>query len=92
MSKSLKPIDADEALDILGKHLDEIVSRYNGVTESPVNKWRRKHKRCEFCEYYKPLGPSNGVCVAKNKRVSSPSGSRRFCRVFLLKPYKEEIE
>lgn len=113
MSTSLRAITADEALDILRKHLlgedwyvvdpirttqvnaiivDDIIGMYKGATESPVNKWRRKHKRCEFCKYYKPTGPFDGVCLAKNKRVSFPSESKRFCRVFLLKPYKEEIE
>lgn len=71
--------------------VDEITGRYKGVTESPVNKWRRSrlHRKCEFCKYFSPSNrPCADVCRAKNKYVFA-STPRPFCRVFQLKPYKE---
>ena len=71
--------------------VDEITGRYKGVTESPVNKWRRSrlHRKCEFCKYFSPSGNScRNVCRAKNEYVFA-SAPRPFCSCFQLKPYKE---
>ena len=74
--------------------VDEIISRYKGATESPVNKWRRSrlHRKCEFCKYF--VAGATGcrdVCSAKNKYVLA-STPRLFCGVFQLKPYKESCD
>lgn len=71
--------------------VDEIISRYKGATESPVNKWRRSrlHRRCEFCKHFVAgaLG-CRDVCSAKNKRTYGRT-PRPFCSCFQLIPYKE---
>ena len=74
--------------------VDDIIGMYKGVTESPVNAWRRKHKRCEFCQYYRDRYDfttiiCDGSCEAKHKKIEDKKASRRFCKVFKLKPYKE---
>ena len=69
--------------------VNEIIGRYKGVTESPVNKWRRKHRRCEFCKHC-VLG-SRDICEPKNKFVNSRA-PRPFCACFQLKPYKEKVD
>lgn len=70
------------------KIVDEIIGRYKGATETPVNKWRksRLHRKCEFCKHYE-LVPCE-MCKAKNKRVDSRD-RKPFCSCFQLKPYKE---
>ena len=37
--------------------VEEIKSRYAGVTESPINKWRRSrvNRRCKFCKHYREV-------------------------------------
>ena len=80
--------------------VDDIIGMYKGVTESPVNAWRRKHKRCEFCQYcrYEFLPDSYGgvdagwMCRAKMKPITMRNTPRPFCRVFKLNPFKEEIK
>lgn len=71
------------------KIVDEIIGRYKGITESPVNKWRksRLHRRCEFCKHC-VLG-TRDVCDPKNKLVNSHA-HRPLCSCFQLKPYKEK--
>lgn len=76
---------------------DEIVyticKRYRGVDESPVNKWRRKHKRCYFCDNLKlienPMGFDTFICDAKGKTVNIDI-PRPFCRIFMLRMEKEK--
>lgn len=64
--------------------VDEIISRYKGASESPVDQWRRRHKKCIFCKYYE-----YPRCTAKMKRVYGDI-PRLFCRVFQPKPFKED--
>ena len=76
---------------------DEIVyticKRYRGVDESPVNKWRRKHKRCYFCDNLKlienPIGSDTFVCDAQAKPVNTDIPPP-FCRIFVLRMEKEK--
>lgn len=71
--------------------VDEIISRYKGAIDSPANKWRRRHKKCEFCKHcsYTPavLGHDpQGWCNVKMKCVNDKT-PRHFCSAFQLKPY-----
>ena len=76
--------------------VEEIKSRYAGVTESPINKWRRSrvNRRCKFCQNYinhSHFEDVKGVCNAKD-RVVNGYIHRPFCKVFQLKSFygKEE--
>lgn len=108
----LIPLEAQEALNMLEKHLlgddyyivdpvnnmqanaivvDEIISRYKGPTESPANKWRRRHKKCRFCKHcsYTPIVAGHdpkGWCNVRMKCVNDRT-PRHFCSAFQLKPY-----
>lgn len=71
--------------------VNTICRRYQGVKEDPVRKWRRRHKRCSFCNHFalypedtSTIGIGNkGWCRAKSKRVNY--SRRRICRLFELK-------
>lgn len=75
--------------------VDTICRRYRGAKEDPVRKWRRRHKRCSFCNHFEPYPDSpcaigtgeNGWCRAKRKRVNY--SRRRICRLFELKGKKK---
>ena len=75
--------------------VNTICRRYQGVKEDPVRKWRRRHKRCLFCNHFKsfpdiPFGigrDDDGWCKAKSKRVND--SCRRICRLFELKGEKK---
>lgn len=74
--------------------VDEIISRYRSDSESPVSKWRRKHKKCRFCKHckYSPMIFGHDPapwCTAKKKTVDDEI-PKMFCRAFQLKPFKEE--
>lgn len=60
--------------------------------ESPVNKWRRRHKRCGWCQHvtYK-VGPGYvyAYCRAKEKTVDIDI-PKPFCSCFELTEYKEK--
>lgn len=77
--------------DINDEIVQTICRRYPGINEDPVRKWRRKHKRCAFCQHVKylnnPCGTSAFLCKAKDKLVNIES-HRPFCGLFELK--KEE--
>ena len=66
---------------------------YPGAGESPVAKWRRKHKKCKWCIYCKHVVPpamccpSFCECIAKDKIINEDI-PRPFCSLFALK--KEE--
>lgn len=55
-----------------------------------IERWRRKHKRCDFCEYLTILIPATPNCdcsfmckvKAKDVSVDLP---RPFCKLFKLK-------
>lgn len=40
------PVSGERAVKII---TDTIKSTYPGAGESPVDKWRRKHKKCKWC-------------------------------------------
>ena len=76
--------------------VEEIKSRYAGVTESPINKWRRSrvNRRCKFCQNYisnSYFEDVKGVCNAKDRAVNG-NIHRPFCKVFQLKPFYETEE
>ena len=86
------PVSGGQANDII---VEEIKSRYKGVSESPVNKWRRSrvNRRCEFCQHYdvntfvrQDFGQESGFCRAKSKIVNGYI-HRPFCKVFQLKSF-----
>lgn len=62
-----------------------------------VQEWRRKHKRCRWCQYYYPIPAdefppftvliTDGICAAKRKKVYCDI-PRLFCEVFQVKGYK----
>lgn len=60
--------------DINGEIVETICSRYSCKDEDPVDKWRRKHKRCYFCRHVKYLDNPRGTgayqCQAKTKLVN----------------------
>ena len=67
--------------------VDNICGRYKAVDESPVDKWRRRHKRCYFCKHLRclenPMGYDTFTCDAKGKTVNIDI-PRPFCTVFEL--------
>ena len=77
--------------DICPDIFEAIRARYKSVNEDPVRKWRRRHKRCSFCNHFEPYPDvpcvirtgENGWCRAKNKGVNY--SRRRICRLFELK-------
>ena len=48
------PVSGEQAVKII---TDTIKSTYPGAGESPVDKWRRKHKKCKWCIYHKLVRP-----------------------------------
>ena len=73
--------------------VERIKAIYPGAGEYPVDKWRRKHKRCKWCVHHKYVMPpamccpSFCECEAKGKIVNDEF-PRPFCNLFALK--KEE--
>ena len=96
------PVSTIQANEII---VEEIKSRYAGVTESPINKWRRSrvNRRCKFCKHYREVpcvfvdafgeefNGVKGACDAKGRLVNG-NVHRPFCKVFQLKSFygKEE--
>lgn len=83
------PVSCSQANAII---VDEIISRYKAVNESPANKWRRKHKRCRFCKHceYTPGTLEYSIkpwCKVKKQSVNDEC-SRMFCKAFQLGPYE----
>ena len=74
--------------DINDEIVQTICRRYSGKNEDPVRKWRRKHKRCAFCQHVKYLDNPCGIgafsCEAKDKLVNIEI-PRPFCGLFELK-------
>ena len=69
--------------------VNTIKQRYPAVDESPVEKWRRMHKRCYFCSHCSitrstPFSPDVYICEAKGKTVNIDI-PRPFCTLFELK-------
>ena len=77
--------------DICPDIFEAIRARYKSAKEDPVRKWRRRHKRCSFCNHFalypedvSTIGIGNkGWCRAKNK--GGNYSRRRICRLFELK-------
>ena len=74
--------------DINEEIVETIYRRYPGKNEDPVDKWRRKHKRCGFCQHVEyldnPCGTGAFQCQAKTKLVNIEI-PRPFCGLFELK-------
>ena len=88
------PVDCDTARDIFVR---EIKKRYPAADESPVDKWRRKHKRCRWCIYcvpYQVFNPNSQMfetrysCEAKYIMRIDRDIPRPFCTLFNLKKEK----
>ena len=77
--------------DINDEIVQTICRRYSGKNEDTVRKWRRKHKRCAFCQHVKYLDNPCGIgafsCEAKDKLVNIEI-PRPFCGLFELKNYE----
>lgn len=69
--------------------VDTVKRRYPAIDELPVEKWRRRHKRCYFCSYLSttlstPFSPDVYICETKGKTVNIDI-PRPFCTLFELK-------
>ena len=89
------PVNRDACRDML---VEEIKRRYPAIDVSPVDKWRRKHKRCIWCIYCVPdqvFNPNSQMfetrynCAAKCIKRIDCNMPRPFCTLFNLK--KENI-
>lgn len=81
------PVINEQGNDLV---VDAILRRYPAVDESPVNKWRRRHKRCAWCQHCTTkIGPGyiQTYCHAKEKGVDIDI-PRPFCSCFELKVEK----
>lgn len=73
--------------------LEELRKQYPAVDETPVDRYRKAHKRCKWCTFCKHVIPVGLVCYpfheceAKDKIVN-PDIPRPFCRMFNLKSYR----
>lgn len=79
---------AEQGNDLI---VDAILRKYPAVDESPVNKWRRKHKRCVWCHHCTTKlghGYILTYCKAKQKGVDIDI-PRPFCKCFELEVTKE---
>lgn len=82
------PVSTDTANDIV---VDQIISRFPGVPNDPVSKWRSKHKRCKWCTHVRihhgidvsGIMSPYYVCSAKDKVVNE-NLPRPLCTVFNL--------
>ena len=87
------PVSVSQANQII---VEEIVSRYEAVDADPVEKYRRKHKKCKWCGYctsdVQTSIDETGMishktcyeCKAKEKRVNH-NLLRPFCSCFKLR-------
>ena len=81
------PVGVEQGNDII---VDQIMKRYPAVDETPVDKWRRKHKRCKWCRNCESFGPYllYHKCVAKDHTNINIDIPRLFCTLFELKKEK----
>lgn len=80
-------VSNDAAAEIIAS---EIKMRYPKVPMSDVDKWRCRHKRCEFCIHAKRNPPEisgcdNFVWCDAKRRIKSDSRPRPLCTLFTLK-------
>lgn len=89
------PVGVEQEIDII---VDQIIKRYPAVDESPVDKWRRKHKKCRWCTHcgvYTLIDPISkefdyrNECKAKGIKLINENIPRPFCTLFELKKEKE---
>lgn len=86
-----EPLSGEQAIEFT---TDTIKALYPGDGESPVDKWRRKHKRCKWCTYCHSVLPADMCCppffecTAKDKIVNEDV-PRPFCSLFALKKEKQ---
>jgi hypothetical protein len=84
------PVNGDMANAII---VEEIVKKYPAVDESPVEKWRRKHKRCMWCSHCvgRRVMDRDLIfytiydCKAKGRDDVNIDIPRPFCTLFELK-------
>lgn len=73
--------------DVQEEALQYIMRAYKGIKENKINRWRRTHKRCDFCKnlkyLYNPCGDSCFICEAKNKIIRNTK-IHRLCGLFEL--------
>lgn len=83
------PVGPDQAAEII---LEEICSKYPAVKEDPVDAYRRKYKKCIWCEHLRIHHCFDrfgnvcfvGECSAKDKMVMEDA-PHPFCKIFKLK-------
>ena len=77
-------LDSDDCQE---EALQRIMRIYKGIKENKIIKWRRTHKRCDFCKNLKyldsPCGGSCFICEAKNKIIRNTK-IHRLCGLFEL--------
>ena len=90
------PVGVEQGNDII---VDQIMKRYPAVDETPVDKWRRKHKRCKWCIHHKPYTVFNPnsqsfetcyECKAKDVSPINIDIPRPFCTLFNLKKENQD--
>lgn len=80
-------VSNDDAAEIIAS---EIKMRYPKMPMSDVDKWRCRHKRCEFCVHAKRNPPEisgcdNYIWCDAKRHVKGVSKPRPFCTLFTLK-------
>lgn len=80
------PVGGEQANEII---VDQICKRYPAVDEDPVNRYRRRHKKCIWCKHYYGV---TGECRAKSIIINNYKASKphRFCTLFNLKGKENE--
>lgn len=82
-----EPVSGEQAVELTA---DAIKALYPGDGESPVDKWKRRHKKCKWCTYCHSVLPPAMCCPpffecsAKDKIVNE-NIPRPFCSLFALK-------
>lgn len=78
------PLGSEQANDAI---VNAIKKYYPAAENTPVEKWRIRHKRCAWCVYKQIMGvyePTNR-CIAKDKVIHDVLSPRPFCTLFNLK-------
>lgn len=72
------PVCNEQANDII---VEEICSKYKAIDESPVDRYRRRSRKCKWCRHCSDSGVR---CNAKDETIIW-DGPRIFCSCFELK-------
>ena len=77
------PVGGEQANEII---VEEICKRYSAVDEDPVDRYRKRVKKCIWCEHYKG---HIAECVAKSKPMTAHIASKPhpFCTLFKLEKH-----